>query len=66
MKQTSIQKFRQENRRIDYYPTDLAQAAIDRCSKLFPELSMREAIDLLVTKGIHAFPEASTLPANQP
>lgn len=56
---SNLQRFRKENRRIDYYPTNEAVAAIERLGLMFPELSTRELVDMLVTQGIKAFPETS-------
>lgn len=54
----SLQKFRKENPRIDYYPTPDAAAAIERLRQSYPSACTRELVDTLVVKGCNAmFPE---------
>lgn len=57
--ESTMQKFRRENRRIDYYPTEDAHLAIERLRKTKPAVCTREIIDMLVVAGINAyFPES--------
>jgi hypothetical protein len=47
----SMRRFRQNNRRIDYYPTAGAFDAIDTMHKANPNWSLRELVDYLVVAG---------------
>lgn len=47
-----MQKFRQENPRIDYYPTKEAAAAIERLRQGNQGESTRLLVDMLVCAGI--------------
>jgi hypothetical protein len=47
----SMRRFRQNNRRIDYYPTAGAFDAIDTMHKANPNWSLRELVDYLVVTG---------------
>lgn len=49
-----MQKFRQENLRIDYYPAKEAAAAIERLRQSYPGESTRLLVDMLVCAGIKA------------
>ena len=56
---TAMQKFRCENPRIDYFPTEDAVAAIERLRKAKPGVCTRELLDMLVVEGGKAwFPES--------
>jgi hypothetical protein len=50
----SMQRFRQNNRRIDYYPTESASAAIQTMRDANPSWSLRELVDYLVVTGYKA------------
>ena len=52
--QAPLEKFRQVNPRIDYYPTPEAMAAIEWLRERHPKASTRELIDALVGKGKEA------------
>lgn len=53
--ESTMQKFRRENRRIDYYPTEDAHLAIERLRKTKPAVCTREIIDMLVMAGNNAY-----------
>lgn len=60
--ESTMQKFRRENRRIDYYPTEDAHLAIERLRKTKPAVCTRELIDMLVVAGINAYlPESKNV-----
>lgn len=46
-----MQKFRRENKRIDFYPTEDALAVIERLRKCNPNACTRELLDALIVKG---------------
>ena len=50
----SMLKFRKENKRYDYYPTQATGAAIERLQKANPDAPTRHIIDTLVVAGIKA------------
>jgi hypothetical protein len=50
----SMQKFRKENKRVDYYPMPDAVAAIERLRQHYPDAPTRALIDMLVMAGIKA------------
>lgn len=50
----SMQKFRRENKRVDYYPMPDAVAAIERLRQHYPDAPTRALIDMLVMAGIKA------------
>jgi hypothetical protein len=49
-----MQKFRRENKRVDYYPMPDAVAAIERLRQHYPDAPTRALIDMLVMAGIKA------------
>ena len=53
-KPSSMSKFRKENKRVDYYPTADAIAAIERLKPHYPDAPTRAIIDMLVVAGIKA------------
>jgi hypothetical protein len=58
--ESTMQRFRKGNRRIDFYPTTDALAAIERLRQSRPGESTRLLIDRLVIAGIKEyFPETS-------
>lgn len=48
---SSMQKFRCENKRFDFYPTEDALAVIERLRKCNPGATTRELLDALIVKG---------------
>jgi hypothetical protein len=50
----SMQRFRKNNRRIDYYPAEGALDAIDALHRANPGWSLRELVDYLVVTGYKA------------
>jgi hypothetical protein len=54
LKRGSMQRFRQNNRRIDYYPAERAARAIDALQEINPTYSLRELVDYLVVTGYKA------------
>ncbi len=50
----SMQKFRRENPRHDYYPMPDAIAAIERLRQHYPDAPTRALIDMLVVAGIES------------
>lgn len=64
-RKTSMQKFRQSNTRIDYYPYGPALDAITRLHAQHPHFCRREIIDLMVMEGAKKFfPDTSPLSGN--
>lgn len=58
VKRSAVRKFRKENRRIDYFPTPDAVAAIERLRRAHPGTCTRELLDMLVVEGGKSwFPE---------
>ncbi len=57
--ESTLQKFRRENPRIDYYPTPDAVSAIERLRQSKPGVCTRELLDMLIVKGGSVwFPES--------
>ena len=56
---SSLQKFRKENRRVDFYPTRDSLAALERLRQRRPHESTRLLLDRLVIAGAKSiFPES--------
>jgi len=51
-KPSSMAKFRKENKRVDYFPTSRAVAAIELLRKHYPDAPTRALIDMLCVEGI--------------
>lgn len=55
---SAMQKFRQANRRFEYFPTAAAISAIERLRRVHPDAPARFIIDELIAAGAKAlFPE---------
>ena len=50
----SMQKFRKENPRHDYYPIPDAETAIEQLRQHYPDAPTRALIDMLVVAGANA------------
>ena len=57
---TPLTNFRRQNPRIDYYPTLVAVAAIERLRQNKPGVCTRELLKMLVVKGVAAYFSEST------
>ena len=54
-KPKSMSKYRQQNRRYDYYPTPDAAKIIEVLRKFNPGATTREVLDALIVKGGKVF-----------
>lgn len=54
-KKEHLKRFRKDNPRIDYYPSEDAEAAITATHKANPKYPTTRIIDFLIVKGFKAF-----------